>query len=99
MIDLRSDTVTKPSPAMRAAMAEAEAGDDVWGDDLAAGKAKRADDLDDLWITAGGVVAIGDAAGRGLRFALSDVSKKSLCPKAAARGSAKGLPNAKAMSR
>ena len=29
MIDLRSDTVTKPSPAMRRAMAEAEVGDDV----------------------------------------------------------------------
>jgi threonine aldolase len=29
MIDLRSDTVTKPSPAMRKAMAEAEVGDDV----------------------------------------------------------------------
>ena len=34
--------------------------DDVWGDDLAAGRAKRADDLDDLMITAGGMVAIGD---------------------------------------
>ena len=33
MIDLRSDTVTKPSAAMRAAMAEAEVGDDVFGDD------------------------------------------------------------------
>lgn len=33
MIDLRSDTVTRPSPAMRAAMADAEVGDDVWGDD------------------------------------------------------------------
>lgn len=33
MIDLRSDTVTKPSPAMRAAMVEAEVGDDVYGDD------------------------------------------------------------------
>ncbi|MEX1295660.1 MAG: GntG family PLP-dependent aldolase [Candidatus Limnocylindrales bacterium] len=32
-IDLRSDTVTKPSPAMRAAMARAEVGDDVFGDD------------------------------------------------------------------
>lgn len=32
-IDLRSDTVTKPTPAMRRAMAEAEVGDDVWGDD------------------------------------------------------------------
>ena len=33
MIDLRSDTVTKPSAAMRAAMANAEVGDDVFGDD------------------------------------------------------------------
>lgn len=32
-IDLRSDTVTKPSPAMRQAMAGAEVGDDVYGDD------------------------------------------------------------------
>ncbi len=33
MIDLRSDTVTKPSKAMREAIAWAEVGDDVWGDD------------------------------------------------------------------
>lgn len=33
MIDLRSDTVTKPTPAMREAMATAEVGDDVYGDD------------------------------------------------------------------
>jgi len=32
-IDLRSDTVTKPSPAMRQAMAAAEVGDDVFGED------------------------------------------------------------------
>ncbi len=32
-IDLRSDTVTRPSPAMRAAIAAAEVGDDVLGDD------------------------------------------------------------------
>jgi threonine aldolase len=32
-IDLRSDTVTKPTPAMRAAMASAEVGDDVYGED------------------------------------------------------------------
>ena len=32
-VDLRSDTVTKPSAGMRAAMAEAEVGDDVLGDD------------------------------------------------------------------
>ncbi len=33
IIDLRSDTVTKPSPEMRRAMAEAEVGDDVFEDD------------------------------------------------------------------
>ena len=33
MIDLRSDTVTKPTPAMRQAMAEAEVGDDVFAGD------------------------------------------------------------------
>jgi threonine aldolase len=32
IIDLRSDTVTKPSPAMRRAMAEAEVGDDQYGE-------------------------------------------------------------------
>ncbi len=33
MIDLRSDTVTKPSKGMRQAMASAEVGDDVYGED------------------------------------------------------------------
>ena len=33
MIDLRSDTVTQPTPAMRAAMAAAAVGDDVYGED------------------------------------------------------------------
>ncbi|GIU53452.1 MULTISPECIES: low-specificity L-threonine aldolase [Shewanella] len=33
MIDFRSDTVTKPTDAMRKAMAQAEVGDDVYGDD------------------------------------------------------------------
>ena len=33
IIDLRSDTVTRPSPGMRKAMHEAELGDDVFGDD------------------------------------------------------------------
>ena len=33
MIDLRSDTVTRPTDAMRAAMAAADVGDDVFGDD------------------------------------------------------------------
>ena len=33
IIDLRSDTVTHPTEAMRRAMFEAEAGDDVFGED------------------------------------------------------------------
>ncbi|WP_412741046.1 threonine aldolase family protein [Krasilnikovia sp. MM14-A1259] len=33
VVDLRSDTVTRPTPGMRAAMATAEVGDDVFGDD------------------------------------------------------------------
>src|SRR5438477_6610398 len=33
VVDLRSDTVTRPSAAMRKAMLEAELGDDVFGDD------------------------------------------------------------------
>ncbi|BBI60013.1 hypothetical protein HSBAA_13190 [Vreelandella sulfidaeris] len=33
MIDLRSDTVTRPTPAMLEAMIAAPLGDDVWGDD------------------------------------------------------------------
>lgn len=33
IIDLRSDTLTRPTPSMRAAMAQAEVGDDVFGED------------------------------------------------------------------
>ncbi len=33
VVDLRSDTVTRPSPAMRTAMANADVGDDVYGED------------------------------------------------------------------
>ncbi len=35
VLDLRSDTVTRPTPGMRRAMAEAEVGDDVYGEDPA----------------------------------------------------------------
>jgi threonine aldolase len=38
VVDLRSDTVTRPSPAMRRAMAEAEVGDDVYGEDPTANR-------------------------------------------------------------
>jgi len=41
IIDLRSDTVTRPSPAMRRAMAEADVGDDVYGEDPTAHKLER----------------------------------------------------------
>jgi len=41
MIDLRSDTVTKPTPEMRAAMAAAEVGDDVFGDDPTVNELER----------------------------------------------------------
>ena len=33
IVDLRSDTLTVPDEGMRAAMAHAEVGDDVWGED------------------------------------------------------------------
>jgi threonine aldolase len=41
IIDLRSDTVTRPTPAMRRAMAEAEVGDDVYGEDPTANRLER----------------------------------------------------------
>nr|HPI33318.1 threonine aldolase family protein [candidate division Zixibacteria bacterium] len=41
IIDLRSDTVTRPVPAMRAAMAAAEVGDDVFGDDPTVNELQR----------------------------------------------------------
>ena len=40
-IDLRSDTVTRPSAGMRAAMAAAEVGDDVYGDDPTVNELQR----------------------------------------------------------
>lgn len=41
MIDLRSDTVTKPTPQMRQAMANAEVGDDVYGEDPTVNELER----------------------------------------------------------
>ncbi len=41
MIDLRSDTVTRPSAAMRRAMMEAEVGDDVYGEDPTVNRLER----------------------------------------------------------
>ena len=42
MVDLRSDTVTRPTPAMRRAMAEAEVGDDDYGEDPTVRKLEEA---------------------------------------------------------
>ena len=41
VVDLRSDTVTKPTPEMRRAMAEAEVGDDVYGEDPTVNRLER----------------------------------------------------------
>ncbi len=41
VIDLRSDTVTRPTPAMRRAMLEAEVGDDVYGEDPTVNRLER----------------------------------------------------------
>ena len=42
MIDLRSDTVTRPTAAMREAMAKAEVGDDVYGEDPTVNRLEKA---------------------------------------------------------
>jgi len=41
IVDLRSDTVTRPTPAMRAAMAQAEVGDDVYGEDVTVNRLQK----------------------------------------------------------
>jgi threonine aldolase len=58
MIDLRSDTLTHPTPAMRSAMAAAEVGDDVFGEDptvkrLEALAAERMGQAAALFVTSG----------------------------------------------
>ncbi|MCL6515954.1 low-specificity L-threonine aldolase [Alicyclobacillus sp.] len=72
-VDLRSDTVTKPTDAMRRAMAEAEVGDDVYGEDptvrrleeLAAETLGKEAGLFVTSGTQGNQVAIATHAGRG----------------------------------
>jgi threonine aldolase len=75
-IDLRSDTVTQPSAAMRRAMAEAEVGDDVYGEDptVAALEARAAEMLGKeagLFVTSGtqsNLIALMSHCGRGEEF-------------------------------
>ena len=57
-IDLRSDTVTKPTPEMRKAMADAEVGDDVFGEDPSINKLQEIA-ADEMGMQAGLFVASG----------------------------------------
>ncbi len=82
MIDLRSDTVTKPTPAMRRAMAEAEVGDDVYGEDLTVNRleetvAERLGKEAALFVpsgTMGNLIAVLSHCGRGDEMILGDQS-------------------------
>ena len=82
MIDLRSDTVTRPSPGMRRAMAEAKVGDDVFGEDptvreLEERMADRLDKEAGLFVasgTMGNLVAILAHAGRGDEMIVGDLA-------------------------
>jgi threonine aldolase len=82
VIDLRSDTVTLPSPAMRQAMAEAELGDDVYGEDptinhLEEMAAERLGKEAALFVasgTMGNLVALLTYCGRGDEVILGDRS-------------------------
>ena len=79
-VDLRSDTVTHPSPEMRRAMAEAELGDDVFGDDptlnrLEAMAAERLGKQAAVFVasgTMGNLVSILTHAGRGDEIIIGD---------------------------
>jgi threonine aldolase len=82
MVDLRSDTVTLPTPAMREAMYVAEVGDDVMGEDptvnrLEAMAAERLDKEAGLFVVSGtmaNLVALLTHCGRGDEVILGDRS-------------------------
>ncbi|NDJ77802.1 MAG: low-specificity L-threonine aldolase [Chloroflexi bacterium] len=79
-IDLRSDTVSWPTPEMRQAMADAQVGDDVWGDDptvnlLQEQAARRLGKDAGLFVasgTMGNLVAVLSHCGRGAEVILGD---------------------------
>ncbi len=79
-IDLRSDTVTRPTPSMRRAMAEAVVGDDVYGEDptvnaLEARVAALLGKEDAIYVpsgTMGNLVAVLSHCGRGDEMILGD---------------------------
>lgn len=82
LIDLRSDTVTKPSPAMREAMYQAEVGDDVFGEDPTVNRlqelaAERAGKEAALFVPSGtmaNAIAVLSHAGRGQGIIVGDQS-------------------------
>jgi len=82
LIDLRSDTITEPTPAMRRAMAEAEVGDDVYGEDptvrrLEALAAERLGKEAGLFVTSGtqgNLVSLLAHCGRGDEAIMGDQS-------------------------
>ncbi|GAB6904843.1 low-specificity L-threonine aldolase [Desulfosarcina cetonica] len=82
MIDLRSDTITRPTAAMRKAMAEADVGDDVFGEDptvnrletMAARRMGKAAALLVASGTMGNLVALLAHCGRGDEILLGDQS-------------------------
>ncbi|MCA1554629.1 MAG: aminotransferase class I/II-fold pyridoxal phosphate-dependent enzyme, partial [Chloroflexi bacterium] len=81
-VDLRSDTVTQPSPAMRKAMYAAEVGDDVYGEDptvkqleeMAAQRLGKEAGLLVLSGTMGNLVSLLTHCGRGQEMILGDRS-------------------------
>lgn len=82
LVDLRSDTVTKPTPRMRRAMADAEVGDDVFGEDPTVRKleemgAERLGKEDALFVTSGtmaNLVSLLTHCGRGDEVILGNLS-------------------------
>ena len=80
VIDLRSDTITRPTPAMREAMAQAEVGDDVFGEDptvnrLEALAAERLGKEAALFVTSGtmgNLVCLLSHCGRGDEMIVGD---------------------------
>ena len=80
IVDLRSDTLTKPTPEMRRAMAEAEVGDDVFGEDptvnrleeMAAGRVGKEAALFVASGTMGNLVSLLAQCGRGDEIILGD---------------------------
>lgn len=81
-IDLRSDTVTRPTPAMRAAMMAAEVGDDVYGEDptvnrLESYAAERLGHEAGLFLASGtqsNLVALLTHCGRGDEYIVGDTA-------------------------